>query len=57
MIHYYAQKGIRPSEIYNASEGEKVFLYWSMATELERKENIAAAVNKSAGCPLLPFIL
>jgi hypothetical protein len=35
MIHYYAQKGMRPSEIFNASEGEKNFLYWSMLTAME----------------------
>lgn len=41
MCHYYAQKGIRPSEIYNAPEGEKAFLYASMMLELERRERLA----------------
>jgi len=46
MIHYYVQKGRMPSEIYNASEGEKIFLYASMIKELED--------NKNKGiCPLL----
>jgi len=47
MIHYYVQKGRMPSEVYNASEGEKAFLFASMLKELEDKE-------KHAGiCPLL----
>lgn len=47
MIHYYVQKGRMPSEIYNASEGEKTFLYASMLKELD--ENY----NGPGGCPLL----
>jgi hypothetical protein len=47
MIHYYVQKGRMPSEIYNAPEGEKAFLYASMLVEMENSKNNAGI------CPLL----
>ena len=47
MIHYYVQKGRMPSEIYNAPEGEKIFLYASMIKESEDSK-IRAGI-----CPLL----
>ncbi|MGB9903042.1 MAG: hypothetical protein ACPLQO_00050 [Desulfotomaculales bacterium] len=37
MVHYYTQKGRMPSEIFNAPEGEKAFLFASMLLELEKK--------------------
>lgn len=48
MIHYYTQKGRMPSEIYNATEGEKAFLFASMLVEVENKKRNPAGV-----CPLL----
>lgn len=36
-MHYYTQKGRLPFEIYNAPEGEKLFLFASMLVELENK--------------------
>jgi hypothetical protein len=41
------QKGRLPSEIYNAPEGEKLFLLASMLIEKENRNNIAGI------CPLL----
>jgi hypothetical protein len=40
MIHYYVQRGRMPSEIYNAPEGEKMFLLASMLVELERRPGV-----------------
>jgi hypothetical protein len=37
MVHYYTQKGFMPSNIFNAPEGEKAFLFASMQIELEKK--------------------
>jgi hypothetical protein len=40
MVHYYTQKGWRPSDVYNAPEGEKTFLFASMMLEIEEKNNL-----------------
>jgi hypothetical protein len=46
MVHYYTQKGIMPSVIYNAPEGEKAFLMASMLYEFEQIEK---AKKETAG--------
>ena len=35
MIYHYVKKGRLPSEIYNASDGEKMMLYACMIKEFE----------------------
>ncbi len=35
MIYHYVKKGRLPSEIHNASEGEKMMLYACMVMEFE----------------------
>lgn len=37
LCHYYAQRGVMPSAVYNASEGEKAFLMASMLYALEHE--------------------
>jgi hypothetical protein len=44
MVHYYAQKGIMPSVVFNAPEGEKQFLMTSMLYELKLIENATKEV-------------
>ena len=46
-MHYYVQKGRMPSEIFNAPEGERIFLFASMLVELEKKG------DREGICPFL----
>lgn len=58
MLYYYLQKGIMPSQLFNASEGEKVFAYWAMVYELERKQKLMEeAAKKGFACPIMALLL
>lgn len=37
MVYHYVKKGRLPSEIFNASEGEKAFLFACMLEEIEER--------------------
>jgi|GEM_PF-2816671 len=45
MVHHYVQLGWRPSEVYNATEGEKAFLFASMLVQMEKES------KKEGICP------
>lgn len=49
--YYWKTKGVRPSEIYNASPGEKLFIRACYELELEEKKQLA---KKGIGCPYYP---
>lgn len=57
MLAYYARKGIMPSVIYNASEGEKMFLYTAMTADIERREKIIERLSNQGGAGLIAAAL
>jgi hypothetical protein len=47
MVYHYTKKGVRPSVVFNVSEGERAWLYACMIEELQERE-------KTGGiCPFL----